>query len=840
MAKNLKFKVKNAQLAEALNLKKKQPSKKEEEEKKAPPKKEEAPAAETKQIPQDQPIVEETTQEAEKKPLKKATDTPSFLQERQKKQYDKDSLDSFEGDGLSKRLAGTISPKKDEIGYIRPGTDKVALEKRRLEEEARQQEEKKQQEQKKEASLQEKKEKAPKERPEKTNKETEQTPASTQQDKDRNKKSAKIKEFKESKALKKFQQSRVFDARDRQGLRAGDDDHWRRKRQGKQRLKDQQLEETIRPKSLHIKLPISIKDLAAAMKYKAAELIQKFFMQGAVFTINDMLDDETTVQLLGQEFGCDITIDTSEKERLNITDKSITEEILESPQDELETRPPVITMMGHVDHGKTSLIDAFRKSNLAAGEAGAITQHIGAFRCKTPDGRMITLLDTPGHEAFTAMRTRGANLTDIIVLVVAGDEGIKPQTAEAIKLAKDANVPIIVAINKSDKPGFNPDQVYRQLADHNMLPEAWGGTVSTVNCSAHTKEGLNELLELVLLQAELLELKANPHFRARGIVIEAEVLKGLGTSATLLIQNGSLHLGDALVIEHVYGRIKTMHDDKAQHIQVATPGMPVQVTGLSDLPDAGSEFIIVKNEKEARQLAKERTAISKRQVLSIGSSSGLENLLQSEVTKQQKKILNIILKTDVHGSIEAIVNALKEKIKSDKAEVNVIAAEIGDISESDVQRAATANAVIFGFHVSVEMHAESLVKQLQVKIELFDVIYHLIDRVKELLTLLLDKTREETHVGMARVLQIFKSSHLGIIAGCIVADGIIKRSHYAKLIRNGEQIWEGNIASIKRLHDDVKEVSKGLECGIILQNFKELKPEDEVHAYEVTYVAQSL
>ena len=567
-------------------------------------------------------------------------------------------------------------------------------------------------------------------------------------------------------------------------------------------------EDIIRPKTLHVKLPITLKDLAQEMKRKAAELVAKLFMQGVVMTLNDFLDDETTVQLLGDEFGCGITIDTSEEERLQVTGKTVVEEISETAEKDLEQRSPIITFMGHVDHGKTSLIDAFRQSNLASGEAGAITQHIGAFRCKTPTGGTITLLDTPGHEAFSSMRERGATVTDIIILVVAGDEGIKQQTEEAIALAKEAGSPMIVAINKSDKPGFNAEDIYRQLADRDLLPEAWGGSIVTANVSAHTKEGLNELLELVLLQAEILELKGNPNFRARGIVIESQMQKGLGDAATLLIQNGTLKTGDSLVIENVWGRIKTIHDEKGKTIKSAGPSVPVKVTGISGLPDAGSEFIVVANEKEARKLSKERSDVSVRMKLKRSSKGALESLLQTQVEQQQKKILNIVLKTDVHGSIEAIENSLNTKIDSEKAEINILKNEVGAISESDIQFAAASNAVIIGFHVSVEKHAEPLLKELQVEVELFDVIYHLIDNVRDRLTALLDKVREETKVGSAKVQQTFKSSQLGIIAGCIVTDGSIKRTHYARLLRKGEQIFEGNFSSLKRVQDDVKESDK--------------------------------
>lgn len=646
-----------------------------------------------------------------------------------------------------------------------------------------------------------------------------------------------VKEFKEQKVVKKPQFERSFDSRDRLGLRADEGDSWKRKKAFK--FKPAQKEEQIiRPTSLKIALPITMKDLASEMKYKASEIITKLFKQGIVVTINDIVDDETLLQLIGLEFGCDIQVDRSEQERLNITDQSIKQEIEKTEGIALETRAPVVAFMGHVDHGKTSLIDAIRKTNVAASEAGAITQHIGAFRCKT-DGGEITILDTPGHEAFSAMRTRGATLTDIVVIVIAGDEGIKAQTDEAINQAKNAQVPIIVALNKSDKPNFRPEEVYRQLSERELLPEAWGGSTITVNCSATTKEGLKELLEMILLQSEVLELKANPKARARGTVIESEIQKGLGATATLLIQNGTLKLGDALVIDHVYGRVKTMHDERGKQVKEAFPSYPVRITGLSELPVAGCEFIVVASEKEARKLTEERVAGKKREIYSQPSSIALEGLMQRSAERQEKKILNVIIKADVQGSVEAIKTSLG-KIKSQKAELNIIYAEVGEISESDVHRAATANAVIIGFHTSVESHAEGFIRELHVNVQNFDVIYHLVDKVKSMMADLLDKIRIETQVGNALVQATFKSSHLGVIAGCLVNEGSIKRSNFVRVIRNKEVVWQGDISSLKRVQEDVREVTKGLECGILLNHFNQVLAGDNIQSFEVSYIKQEL
>lgn len=646
-----------------------------------------------------------------------------------------------------------------------------------------------------------------------------------------------VKDFREVKPAKKVQSERSFDSRDRLGLRSNDDESWKRRRASKFKpiVKEEQI---VRPTSLRIALPITMKDLAAEMKLKASEIITKLFKQGIIVTINDMIDDETLLQLIGLEFGCDIEIDRREQQRLKITDESIQQEIQKSDANALITRAPVVAFMGHVDHGKTSLIDAIRKTNVAASEAGAITQHIGAFRVKTDNGE-VTILDTPGHEAFSAMRTRGATLTDVVVIVIAGDEGIKAQTDEAISQAKKAEVPIIVALNKCDKPNFRPEDVYRQLSERELLPEAWGGSTITVNCSATSKAGIADLLEMILLQAEILELKANPKMRARGTVIESEIQKGLGATATLLVQNGTLKMGDALVIDHVYGRVKTMHDEHGKIIQTALPSYPVRITGLSELPVAGCEFIVVGSEKEARKLTEDRIAGKRREIFSQPSSLALEGLMQRNAERLERKTLNVIIKADVQGSLEAIKNSLS-KIKSEKAELNVIFAEVGEISESDIQRASTAGAVIIGFHTSIESHAEMFIRELQVQVFNFEIIYHLVDKVKSLMTDLLDKIRVETQVGNALVQATFKSSHLGVIAGCIVNEGSIKRSNLAKLVRNKEVIWQGDIASLKRVQEDVREVAKGLECGILLNHYNLVQAGDNIQSFEISYIKQEL
>lgn len=653
--------------------------------------------------------------------------------------------------------------------------------------------------------------------------------------KDPRKKGKKVRELKDLKPRRGG--LRTLGGQGRKGM-GGDDERWRKKRPSKQ-SRSVSDEPVIRPSSLKIRLPILVKDLASEMKLKAAELVQKLFLQGMAYTLNDPLDDETTVQFLGAEFGCEISVDTSEEERIAITSQSIKEEIVAADSEKLALRAPVVAFMGHVDHGKTSLIDAIRKSNLVSGESGAITQHIGAFRCNTPVGD-LTVLDTPGHEAFSAMRARGAEVTDIVVLVVAGDEGMRTQTLEAVEHAKAAGVTIVVAINKSDKPNFNPDNVYRELSEVELLPEAWGGQTITINTSAVSGEGIKELLEMLALQAEVLELRADPTNRARGTVLESEMHKGLGSVATVLVQNGTLRQGDALVFERFFGRVKTMHDEHGKLLSEAGPSTPIEITGLSGLPDAGEEFVAVANEKEAREIAEARAyGLREKQMLQKKAANLESIMMQQHEKKGPKKTLKLLLRADVQGSVEALQTSLS-KIHSDKVDVDIIFTGVGEISESDVQLAAASDAVILGFHTRVESHAESLIKEMGVKIRLHDVIYHAIDDVKDLMKGLLDKLAEEKEQGAAHVKATFKASQLGIIAGCQVTEGVITRNSLVRLVRDGEIIWKGSIASLKREKEDVREVKKGLECGILLAGNNDVQAEDEIQAYEIIYITQEI
>ncbi len=632
--------------------------------------------------------------------------------------------------------------------------------------------------------------------------------------------------------------TKEFEVRIRHGLRGDEEEEGWRKRRPSKHMRAQEEQEIVRPTKVSVRMPISVKDLASEMKLKASQLISKLFLQGVVVTLNDMLEDETTIQLLGHEFGCEITIDTKEEERIRITDKSLREEIAAANEDELQIRPPVVTFMGHVDHGKTSLIDAIRKSNTAQHEVGAITQHIGAFKVSTPQGD-IAILDTPGHEAFSHMRERGAEVTDIVVLVVAGDEGFKQQTEEALAQAKASKATIVVALNKCDKPAFNPDNVYRQLAERELLPEAWGGQTITVNTSAVTGQGIPELLEMLALQAEVLELQANPQFRARGTVIESEVEKGMGPVATVLVQNGTLRLGDSLVFGFNWARVKTMKDEHGQDLSEAGPSTPVRINGLSGLPESGEEFIVVKNEREARDISQAREEGKRTTSFHAKRRNTLESMMEQAQDQAPKKVLNLILRADVQGSAEALKNAIA-KIDSKKVEANVLSSGVGKITESDVSLALASKAVIIGFHTQMESHVESIVKEQGVQVRLHDIIYHALDDVRAMMLSLLDKIVQEKDVGKAEVKATFKSSQLGIIAGCQVLDGTIIRSNQIRVMRAGTQVFKGPINSLKRHKDDVREVTKGQECGILVQGFSDYQVGDILEAFEIIYLTQEL
>lgn len=804
MAKNLKLKIKNTQLAKAVDLAKpkKAPAKKAPAKKKAdaPKKKEAPPVKANAPVKEEAPAVEKRRVRAKKR----SDFAPPTEQEQEA------AAAAAAAPPVEEPAVVEEPPPAEPVVEEEPAAPEVKEEPKEQPKEAEKKEEKK-------------KEEPPKKRKIDLNK----LPP-------RARGGFRGKQFRDVKPKPSGPAPR-FDSRDRQGLRSGEDERWRRSR--RRRAPSAPKEDTtIRPSELTVRLPISVKDLAAEMKLKASQLLSTLFMQGVAMTLNDSLVDETTVQLLGEEFKCAITIDTTEEERLRITDKTVGEEIAEADEKSLKARPPVIAFMGHVDHGKTSLIDAIRESNRVAGEAGAITQHIGAFQCKTSVGT-LTILDTPGHEAFTSMRARGAKITDVVILVIAGDEGMMPQTIEALQHAQAAGVAIVVALNKCDKDGFNAENVYRQLSEHGLLPEAWGGDTIAVPCSAVSGEGIDQLLEMTALQAEVLELGANPSARARGRVVESEMHKGLGVVATVLIQNGTLRKGDAVVFEQEWGRIKTMRDEHGRDVDSAPPSFPVEITGLSGMPSAGEEFIVVDSEKEAKEISEGRREGQERRHLQAGRPISMESLL-AEAAGQEKKVLHLILRADVQGSLEALRASL-EKIESDKAELDVIFSGVGAISESDVELAIASQAVILGFHTQVESHAEQQIRQSKVVVRMHDVIYHAIDDVKELMTGRLEKVGKEEERGKAEIRATFKAGHR-FIAGCMVTDGVVGRNDRVRLIRDGEKIWEGMMTSLRRDTEDVREVKKGLECGILLEGFNEIAVGDQLETYEIVYVSQEL
>ena len=560
------------------------------------------------------------------------------------------------------------------------------------------------------------------------------------------------------------------------------------------------------------------------MKMQPSALVKKLFMQGKMVTINQEIDFETA-----EEIALEFDIIAELEEKVDVIEELLKEE--EEDDSKLVKRPPVVCVMGHVDHGKTSLLDAIRQTNVISSEAGGITQHIGAYTVKCK-GENITFLDTPGHEAFTAMRMRGAQSTDIAILVVAADDGVMPQTVEAINHAKAAGISIIVAVNKIDKPSANIDKVKQELAEYELVAEDWGGDTVFVPVSAHTKEGIDQLLEMILLTAEMCELKANPNRKARGLVLEAKLDKGRGTVATVLVQKGTLKVGDAIAAGSCYGRVRAMINDKGEKIKEATPSTPVEILGLNSVPNAGEIFVATKNEKEARSFAD--TFISEgREKLLEGSKAkskmSLDDLF-SQIQAGDVKELNIIVKADVQGSVEAVKQSLV-KLSNDEVVVKVIHGGVGAINESDVILASASNAIIIGFNVRPDNQAKDIAERENVDLRLYRVIYQAIEDVEAAMKGMLDPVYEEKVIGHAEVRQLFKASGVGTIAGSYVLDGMFQRGCKVRITREGEQIFEGPLASLKRFKDDVKEVKAGYECGLVFEGFNDLQELDLVEAY---------
>ncbi len=567
---------------------------------------------------------------------------------------------------------------------------------------------------------------------------------------------------------------------------------------------------------------MTVRELADILKVQAAAIVKKLFLQGTMVTVNHEIEYD-----LAEEIALEYNCIAEHEEKVDVIGELLKEE--EDAEETLVARPPVVCVMGHVDHGKTSLLDAIRNTHVIAKEAGGITQHIGAYTVSV-NGQRITFLDTPGHEAFTAMRMRGANATDIAILVVAADDGVMPQTVEAISHAKAAGTEIIVAINKIDKPSANIDRVKQELSEYGLIPEDWGGSTVFVPVSAHTHEGLDTLLEMILLTAEVLELKANPDRKARGLVIEAELDKGKGPVATVLVQKGILRVGDAVAAGACFGKVRAMMDDKGRRVKEAGPSTPVEILGLSDVPNAGEVFVACENDKDARSFAETFISQSREKLLEETRSRMSLDDLFSQIQAGNVKELNIIVKADVQGSVEAVKQSLL-KLSNDEVAVKIIHGGVGAINESDVSLASASNAIIIGFNVRPDATAKATAERENVDVRLYRVIYDAIADVEAAMKGMLDPIYEEKVIGHAEVRQIFKASGVGTIAGSYVLDGVFQRNCSVRISREGEQIFEGALASLKRFKDDVKEVRAGYECGLVFEKFNDVKEFDQIEAY---------
>jgi len=571
---------------------------------------------------------------------------------------------------------------------------------------------------------------------------------------------------------------------------------------------------------------IPIKELAGKVGVQAAAIVKYLFNQGMMVTVNHSIDFETAAKI-ATRLGFEVV-----KPHDPLADALVDQE---DPPETLKPIPPVVTIMGHVDHGKTTLLDAIRETRVAATEAGGITQHIGAYQVEW-NGKKITFLDTPGHEAFTAMRARGAQVTDIAVLVVAADDGVMPQTIEAINHARAADVPIIVALNKIDKPDANPDRVKQQLADQGLIPEEWGGDTVVVPVAALRRQGLDDLLEMILLVAELRELKANPDRPARGVIIEAELDKGRGPVCTVLVKKGTLRLGDAVVAGHTAGKVRAMLDDRGRPIAEAGPSTPVSILGLDDVPMAGDELVVVADERLAREIAARRREEMRQQEMQRPVRANLDQLFE-QVKAGQLPELNIIIKADVQGSVEALRGAL-EKLSRPDVRLNVIHAAVGGITKTDVDLAAAANAIIIGFNVRPDATARKVAEQENVDIRTYRVIYDAIEEMKKALEGMLEPEYREVVLGRAEVRALFRVPNVGTVAGCYVTEGKVVRGASVRVIRDGTVVHEGAVSSLKRFKDDVREVAEGYECGIGLEKFNDLKEGDVLEFFRMEQVAR--
>jgi translation initiation factor IF-2 len=586
---------------------------------------------------------------------------------------------------------------------------------------------------------------------------------------------------------------------------------------------------------------ISVKDLAEKLEVRGKDLIATLLMRGVFVTVNQSLDAEL-VKDVARAFGADTQVISFEDQMAN----EAIENLLQQPNpDDLElTRPPVVTVMGHVDHGKTSLLDAIRETDVAAGEAGGITQHIGAYKVKfakegsPASGREIVFLDTPGHEAFTRMRARGAKVTDIVVIVVAADDGVMPQTLEAIDHAKAANVPIIVAVNKIDKPDAQPERVKQQLSDRGLAPEEWGGTTVFVEVSAKKHQNLDLLLEMICLVADIQNLKATPDRSAVGTVIEAKLDRGRGAVATVLVQNGTLKNSDSFIMGNTFGKIRAMFDDRGRSISVAGPSTPVEILGLESMPDAGDTFLVVADRDKAKGVSQFRKMREREQTLAKSSRVSLEGLAE-QIKQAGVKELPLILKGDVTGSVEVLADSL-QKMSTEKVRIKVIHTGVGAVTESDILLASASNAIIIGFNVRPERKGADLAEQEGVEIRLHSIIYELQDEIRKAMLGLLDPVYKENYLGKAEVLNIFRIPKVGTIAGCRVLDGVLRRDADIRLTRGGEQVFKGKLGSLKRFKDDAREVTSGMECGIGINGFNDIQVGDQIEAFVTERVAAEL
>ena len=567
---------------------------------------------------------------------------------------------------------------------------------------------------------------------------------------------------------------------------------------------------------------MTIRELAEKMKMQPAVIVKKLFMEGTMVTVNHEIDFEKA-----QEIALDYNIIAEPEEKVDVIEELLKED--EEDEKDMVPRPPVVCVMGHVDHGKTSLLDCIRNTHVTDREAGGITQHIGAYTVSI-NKQKITFLDTPGHEAFTAMRMRGANATDIAILVVAADDGVMPQTVEAINHAKAAGVEIIVAINKIDKPGANVERVKQELSEYELIPEDWGGSTVFVPVSAKNNEGIDDLLEMILLTSEVLELKANPNRKARGLVIEAELDKGKGPVATILVQKGTLHVGDYIAAGACSGKVRAMMDDKGRRVKEAGPSTPVEILGLSDVPNAGEILVQTDNDKEAKNFAATFVAENKKNLLEETKAKMSLDDLFNQIQEGNLKELALVVKADVQGSVEAVKQSLV-KLSNEEVAVRVIHGGVGAINESDVMLATASSAIIIGFNVRPDANAKSMAEQNGVDIRLYRVIYQAIEDVEAAMKGMLEPVYEEKVIGHAEVRQLFKASGVGTIAGSYVLDGTFQRGCKVRISREGNQIFEGNLASLKRFKDDVKEVRSGYECGLVFEGFNDLQEFDQVEAY---------